>query len=483
MLMWANLIKHFETSTREVRIASLLQHWEREDLDPSEHPDELYGRLTNINSKPEGLGEGHTDTKLLMRFVSAIERGGGERYAPAIQQYYGAQILGSGYTLDQLRELLARVHATNKTTGAVGPTLRGLATTPTCIHCGKLGHEEGDCWTKHPTKAPERRPGGQKKGRKRTCWECGKEGHIAAECPKKDRSSRNSIVAANVLKEESKEITFIDSACSVHLVESLDILHNVCKLHKTQTMQAVDGHTISLTHKGEREITTNWGTLRLGTVYYAKGIKFRLVSVSELARNGVRTVFEPYSAYIEAGDARITLGRDAGLWTVPEVRKARVAALRMGIGETTDSITWYQRMGHPSNQKTIKMIEQGIVRTGIEPKSASQCTTCRKTNPRRRPAPTTTERSGLITVQVDYMPVGRNELGWEGEVGAYVFSDRLSKIVKKQQHHMPSRDQRYGFFFLKLKYRYLVGIVLSSLCMCCRNTTTLLSVCTSLRCY
>ncbi|MCP4238133.1 MAG: hypothetical protein GY770_31970, partial [Aestuariibacter sp.] len=302
-------------------------------------------------------GEEYTDTKLLMRFISAVERSGDERYSPAIQQYYGAQIQGSGYTLDQLRELLARVNATSEAVKMAGPTLKGLATTPKCAHCGKLGHVENDCWTRHPTKVPSCKPDRHKTGRKRLCWECGKEGHIAAECPMKNKNITDSIVAANVLNEESKEITFVDSACSVHLVESLDILHNVRKLDRTQTMQAVDGHAISLTHKGEREITTNQGTLRLGTVYYAKGIKFRLVSVSELARNGVRTVFEPHSAYVEAGEIRIILGRDVGLWTVPEVKGAKVATLRMGIGETTNSVTWHQRMGHPSNQKTIKMIE------------------------------------------------------------------------------------------------------------------------------
>ncbi len=56
------------------------------------------------------------------------------------------------------------------------------------------------------------------------------------------------------------------------------------KLDTARTMQTVDGHVISLTHKGEREINTNEGTLRLGTVYYARGIRFRLISVPELSR-------------------------------------------------------------------------------------------------------------------------------------------------------------------------------------------------------
>ncbi len=424
VLMWARLVRHFEKSTREIRLAALLQEWEGETLGVEEHPDELHGRLVAMNSKLASLGEGYSEAKLLTRFVSAIERSGDARYASAIQQYRGAVIQGNPYSLEKLREFLSYVYATPSTRAE--PTLKGLVTTPQCTHCGKPGHVEDDCWTKDPA----RRTNGRKAVRKRTCWECGKEGHIAKECPKKERNIRKSIVAANMLEDKNKEITFIDSACSVHLVESLDTLYTVRKLHRVQTMQTVDGHTISLTHKGEREITTNQGTLKLGTVYYAKGIKFRLVSVSELARNGVRTVFEPHRAYIETGNTRIVLGRDTGLWTIPEIREARVAALRMGLGGVTDSETWHWRMGHPSAQKTAKMIEQNIVPNTVRPEDASSCAVCNITNPKRRPVPTTAERSGLATVQADYMPMGHDETGWKGEVGAYIFSDRSSKIVQ-----------------------------------------------------
>ncbi len=33
-------------------------------------------------------------------------------------------------------------------------------------------------------------------------------------------------------------------------------------------------------------------------------------------------------------------------------------------------------------------------------------------------------------MQVDYMPVGHPERGWKGEVGAYIYSSRESKVVK-----------------------------------------------------
>ncbi|MCP4289473.1 MAG: hypothetical protein GY792_34470 [Gammaproteobacteria bacterium] len=302
-----------------------------------------------MNSKLTSLGEGYTDAKLRMRFVSAVERGAGDLYAVAMQQYHGAQIHGPEFTLDQLRALLARVYATDVANCTANHALKGLATADRCTHCGKTGHWVSNCWAKNPTKAPapSRNPDGRRSGRKRLCWECGK-GHIAAECPMKNRSSPNTMIAANALECKDKEITFIDSACSLHLVESLDVLRNVHKLETARTIQTVDWHVISLTHKGEREINTNEGTLRLGTVYYARGIKFRLISIPELARSGVRTVLETQAAYIEKGGTRINLKRSGGLWTIPEVGRARVAALRMGFGGAADSKTWHNRMGHPS---------------------------------------------------------------------------------------------------------------------------------------
>ncbi|MCP3661907.1 MAG: hypothetical protein GY696_05320 [Gammaproteobacteria bacterium] len=195
-------------------------------------------------------------------------------------------------------------------------------------------------------------------------------------------------------------------------------------------MQTVDGHVISLTHKGEREISTKDSTLRLGTVYYAKGIRLRLISVPELARSGVRTVLEADNAYVEKEGTRINLKKSGGLWTIPEIKGTKVAALRMGLGGAVDSGTWHHRMGHPSAQKMVKMVKRGVIPKTVNPNEASQCTVCRTTNPRRRPVLTVAERSGLATVQVDYMPMGRDELGWKGEVGAYIFSDRTSKIVE-----------------------------------------------------
>ncbi len=76
------------------------------------------------------------------------------------------------------------------------------------------------------------------------------------------------------------------------------------------------------------------------------------------------------------------------------------------------------------------MIESGMIPREAGEYATADCQTCQLTHPRRRPVPGTAERSGQVTVQVDYMHMGFAEKGWKGEVAAYVYSSRYSKIVK-----------------------------------------------------
>ncbi len=75
-----------------------------------------------------------------------------------------------------------------------------------------------------------------------------------------------------------------------------------------------------------------------------------------------------------------------------------------------------------------------MINSRILPKEASPsqevCNICAETKPQRQPISKKATKSGETVVQVDYMPMGYKERGWKGEVGAYVFTSRASKIVK-----------------------------------------------------
>ncbi len=59
--MWADLIRHFEMGSVDLRKSDLQRDWETNVIKPGEHPNELYSRLIAINSKLRALGSGYSE--------------------------------------------------------------------------------------------------------------------------------------------------------------------------------------------------------------------------------------------------------------------------------------------------------------------------------------------------------------------------------------------------------------------------------------
>ncbi len=338
-----------------------------------------------------------------------------------LQQHRGIMIRGSPYTLDELREFLAYVHVTEEKKSN-GPVMKGLATIVECRHCGKRGHNEKQCW-KNPRKV--------KAWKERKCWQCGKTGHLKKDCRGAGAAGQGMAATAfTAYRGANENVNYVDSACSVHIVSSLDLLEKVQRIEE-RTVQSVGGELIKLTHKGTRVINTKQGPLSLTETYYCQGIKYNLVSAPKLADKEVEVRFSPGEAYLQKGSVKIYLTRKDGLWTIPEMKKSIAASLRMSRGGApANDVTWHERLGHPSRQKMLEMIHAKMIPSTVKPINQDSCSVCRTTIPSRRPIPSKAERSGQTTVQVDYMPMGREERGWRGEVGAYVYSHRIYKIIK-----------------------------------------------------
>ncbi len=211
---------------------------------------------------------------------------------------------------------------------------------------------------------------------------------------------------------------------------SIQLLREATPLTTPRTLLPVGGAAIRITHKGKREIYTTNGTIALKEVYYAKGLEYNLISVPTLEKHGFDVVFSKNGSYIGKGGERIYLTKHGGLWALPDTGTVKVAALRMGQKGHADARTWHERLGHASKQKTATLVKRGLIPHLAREYEPRECRTCQLTNPGRRPVPKVAERSGEVTVQVDYMPVGQNESGWKGEVGAMVFSCRTSKVIK-----------------------------------------------------
>ncbi len=225
-------------------------------------------------------------------------------------------------------------------------------------------------------------------------------------------------------------VNYVDSACSCHVVGDLSLLEGRVEKVSGMSVKSVGGQMIKLTHKGSRVLNTLNATLSIKEAYYASGREYNLVSIPKLIEKGVTVSFAQSSAYMEKENTKIQFVRKGGLWAIPTMDEPRAAALRMHKNGTADAETWHNRTAHSSHQQIKEMIRQGIIPEAAAGFKQEDCEICHLTRPMRRPVPKKAERSGHATVQVDYMPIGANERGWKGEVGAYIFSSRKSKLLK-----------------------------------------------------
>ncbi len=363
-----------------------------------------------------------------MRFVTAVETQG-ELCAHAIQQYRGTQLDGPGWNLEILLGFLNHMYTVRSSN--TENEMKGLIMgSSKCAHCGKAGHDKENCWALHPKKRYDN--GMKSKSSTIKCYDCGKTGHIKRNCPGKEKSN----VIATLNDNDTDVIdcymrTFVDSGSSCHTVTDLNLLGAGTIAETNETVNSVNGLTIRLTHKGERTIDTDQGVIRLKEVYFAKDIKYNLLSVPVMTKKGVKLILGKTDSYIDKNGTRINLEKVDGLWALPEgKRQNTVATLRMELGGKADAETWHRRLGHVSNYKVKQMISKGLVTDDAGKYDAAECETCKLTNPKKRPVPSNAERSGNVTVQVDFMPMGHDCKGLNGEIGAYVYSRKYSKIMK-----------------------------------------------------
>ncbi len=138
---WADLVAHFETCSKDLRVENLTRKWNDAVLGVGDHPDKLWMQLTSINENLRELNEGFTESQLMRRFIAGIKAQPHHPYKQVLTLYKGSILAGTPLKINQLRELLNETYDEEKETQihATVP-MQGFAALIVCAGCNKKGH-------------------------------------------------------------------------------------------------------------------------------------------------------------------------------------------------------------------------------------------------------------------------------------------------------------------------------------------------------
>ncbi len=106
-----------------------------------------------------------------------------------------------------------------------------------------------------------------------------------------------------------------------------------------------------------------------------------------------------FNARLKCG-VKINLRAERGLWTLHTKHPHVAASLRLGQGGKTDSATWHERLGHPSDHQTKMTIDKNVIPNEAQGRKEGECDVYLRSKPNRLPIPKTPEKSGDVVIQI-----------------------------------------------------------------------------------
>ena len=250
------------------------------------------------------------------------------------RKIYGA---GSGYTKVALMS--------NSSSGNSGGKIKKKDATKInlkCTSCGKNGHVEIDCWTKHPEKRPTK--SGSKSEKKKEKAEA--KYAMSAVLRHSER-----------LVEPSATHWYLDSGASEHFSSHRHLFDTFKELSKPCEITTAEGTTVMGTGIDNIILSavTNGGinTLHLNNVIYAPKMDANLLSTISLYDRGYEISMNPKKGVEILKDGAIV---------VNAVREGKLFKLRIPSGSqaltaaTADSIKlWHYRLVHLGEDNVRKL--------------------------------------------------------------------------------------------------------------------------------
>jgi len=217
-----------------------------------------------------------------------------------------------------------------------------------CTSCGKNGHVETDCWTKHPEKRPTK--SGSKSEKKKDKAEA--------------KYAMSAVQRSERPVEPSASHWYLDSGASEHFSPHRHLFDTFKDLSKPCEITTAEGTTVMGTGIGSIMLTavTNNGTniLQLNNVIYAPKMDANLLSTITLYDRGYEISMNPKKGVEILKDGAIVANA---------VRDGKLFKLRILSGSQARAATaaesirlWHHRMVHlgEDNVRKLEKMAEGI---------------------------------------------------------------------------------------------------------------------------
>jgi len=254
-----------------------------------------------------------------------------------------------------------------------------------CYNCQQFGHIAKNCRNNKNKNSLNKRKDIQQNSSTRT-----KNSNMNTCMQKHNKNNNNSndVFLVSLLSKNhpyNMNNWYVDSGATCHMTNNDKLLENKRRVEEREIIVA-NNEKLTVEYKGDIQMKYKKDSIenRITTknVEYVPGLCTNLLSVSQLAKQGKKIVFEKNSCIIYNGDRVVaTASAENGLYKLNcEIEGSRNVAFNV----FEESTIWHRRMGHASYSglKSVVKANDGIKLNKIE---ESKCTVCIKGKQTRVP--------------------------------------------------------------------------------------------------
>ncbi|PKU76067.1 Retrovirus-related Pol polyprotein from transposon TNT 1-94 [Dendrobium catenatum] len=342
--IWANLQTRFQSTNRSkvIQLKNALHNVSLKNLTMVQYLNEVKSLVDQISA-----AGGRIDEEDIILYIL--------RGLPPSYQSFKTSIrtMTQPLNLDQLYAFLIteEIHMTSEASNIMAPDSSTMAL---LSNRGRGRRNRGRSYA--PANVPK-----EQSTQVPTCQICLKRGHTATDCWHRMNAQfipKSRPQTKALLADQSSDYAdwYLDSGASSHLTKSLDNLAISNPYTGTDSITLGDGSSVGIAHSGKGVLPTPSRKLNLSKIFHSPSIHYNLLSISQLTKdNNIAIIFDPSGfTFKDLKTQRVIFQGPCreGLYPLRAPLAYQQRALH---ANSTASILWHNRTGHPSRQTLHKI--------------------------------------------------------------------------------------------------------------------------------